>query len=404
MTSPQTFHYNAQTAEGEPFTGTLEARDGEEARAKLTSLGLQLSDLVPAALRPRRVRPIRGEDLMAFNQHLAQLTEAGMPVEQGLRLIAQDMRRGRLARAIGDLSNELERGTPLAQAFAVHRRQFPPLYARLIDAGVQTSNLPAMLMNLGRYHDLILRLRGVLWQAVAYPAMILGLLLLLAGFLSFAILPTFRAIFEDFHTEMPGLTLLVLQLGELFPAVLLATGLFTALALVAWGFLRFLRQEAWVVEHLISALPLIGPLLRRSATARWCDALRLGLEAGLPLPEAAALAGDAVGWSRLQAEGRHLAQAVTTGQSLETTAAHRAAHYRTLPAHVQATLQLAHDRNHLPLTLASLSAMYHQLAQARLVVLQSLLTPLLVLGPGLLLFLMILALFMPLISLMRSVM
>ncbi len=77
-----------------------------------------------------------------------------MPVEQGLRLIAQDMRSGRLSATVRTIVAELESGRTLSEAFDRHRAQFPPLYARLVEAGIKSNNLSGILFNLGEHLEL----------------------------------------------------------------------------------------------------------------------------------------------------------------------------------------------------------------------------------------------------------
>src|SRR5689334_16900644 len=95
---PNTFAYRAQSIDGQPLTGTIDAASPDQARERLESLRLRVLELAPAetaAAAP--TRPLKGEDFLTFNQQLAHLTSAGMPLEHGLRLIAQDMRSGRVA-------------------------------------------------------------------------------------------------------------------------------------------------------------------------------------------------------------------------------------------------------------------------------------------------------------------
>ena len=161
------FGFRAQTHDGLSMSGTLEASDVDDANRQLHALGLRVVELEPrpaAALAPAGGPRLRGEDFIAFNQQLAHLTSAGLPIEHGLRLIAQDARRGRLARTIQQLADELERGTPLPQALAKYESKFPPLYARLVEAGVKSNNLPAMLLNLGRHAEMVQRLRAAIWR------------------------------------------------------------------------------------------------------------------------------------------------------------------------------------------------------------------------------------------------
>src|SRR5436305_728989 len=184
-TATAIFSYQAQTDEGLRLSGTIDAGDAESAMERLQALRLRVVELSPAA--PVRGKAIRGDAFLAFNQQLAQLTAAGLPVEQGLRLIAADVRSGRLARTIRQVAEELERGVPLA-----------------------------------------------------------------------------------------------------------------------WQVLRSTGREGGIVERLVMPLPLVGPVLRFALVARWCDAARLAVSAGLDLPAAIEMAADATGSKGLAEDGREM--------------------------------------------------------------------------------------------------
>src|SRR5215217_2374689 len=115
----ESFAYQAQTADGQTLSGTIDAPDAEQASRQLQSLRLRVLEIGPTA-RAQRAQPLRGDDFLAFNQQLMHLTKAGLPVEHGLRLIAQDMRSGRMAATVREVADELERGTPLGEAFEKH--------------------------------------------------------------------------------------------------------------------------------------------------------------------------------------------------------------------------------------------------------------------------------------------
>src|SRR5690349_12342037 len=114
---PQSFAYVAQTLQGSPMSGTIDAPNLEAASSQLRDLRLRVIRLDPAEPR-RRSKPLSGEDFNAFNQQLAYLSDAGMPIERGLRLIADDLRHGGLAQSVRDVAAELERGVPLGEAFS----------------------------------------------------------------------------------------------------------------------------------------------------------------------------------------------------------------------------------------------------------------------------------------------
>src|SRR5690348_17070364 len=142
-----TFAYAAQTYDGQALSGTIDAADLTDAARRLETLRLRVIRLDKVA-KPPRPRRLGEEDFTTFNQQLAQLTAAGMPIERGLRLVAEDMRSGRLAQAVHSVADELERGASLPEAFERHHRLFPPLYGTLVGAGVRSGNLSGMLLNL----------------------------------------------------------------------------------------------------------------------------------------------------------------------------------------------------------------------------------------------------------------
>src|SRR5262245_5074354 len=95
--SQSTFAYQAQTPDGLRMSGTIDALDVGSASRRLTELGLRISEIAPAAAPAPRPRALRATDFAAFNQQLAHLAKAGLPLEHGLRLIAADLRSGRLS-------------------------------------------------------------------------------------------------------------------------------------------------------------------------------------------------------------------------------------------------------------------------------------------------------------------
>src|SRR5258706_2139852 len=103
----RSFTYAATTASGEKLTGTLDAADLDAAQRQLELLGLRIESIGETPSAPR-AKPLRAQEFLAFNQQLAQLTKAGMPIEQGLRLIAEDMGSGRLADATRQIAEDLE--------------------------------------------------------------------------------------------------------------------------------------------------------------------------------------------------------------------------------------------------------------------------------------------------------
>lgn len=383
-------------APARPVSGAIDAPDPDAAHASLAALGLRVVSLEPTAPTGKQ-RAVRGADFAAFNQQLAHLTEAGLPVEQGLRLIAQDLKGGRLAAAIERVANELQQGKGLDEAFAAHRGAFPPLYGAVVQAGVRTGNLPAVLMGLGRHLELLQRLRSAVWRAVAYPAVVLFAVLALLGILGAVLIPQFRSIFDDFDTDLPAMTQAVFAFADAMPFILIGLAVVAVLLVIGASALRAAGRGQAVLDALLW-VPLLGPAIRRNLLSRWCDALRVALSAGMDLPSALGLAADTLGSRPLDRDTDAMVGALELGRDL------RDAPLRFIPPAVPAAVELAAHADDLPGMLENLSGMYQQQAEQRVAALHSVLGPVLLMGVALLIATVIFALFLPLVQLMQSVM
>jgi type II secretory pathway component PulF len=392
-----TFAYRAQTPDGQAISGTIDAADRAEADRRLLGLQLRVLDLQPAA-RPLRSKPLRGEDFLAFNQQLAQLTGAGLPVERGLRLIAQEIRGGRLRRTVDLVAADLEQGKTLPQAVEAHRAKFPPLYARLIDAGIRAGNLSAVLLNLGRHLTLVRRMQSAIWRALAYPAVVLVGFVVLFLFIMIHLVPLCRmTMFKGM--QMPALTQAALDFSDFLSGIPVwpAMAVIVAAGLLIYLTLWLIARDRSVSEHLLISLPLIGPVWRRNLVARWCDAVGIGVSAGMDLPAAVELADDAVASPGLKADGQGIIAAISNGRSIST-----APQGKILPPMVPTAMDLGANRGELSQALASLSATYQQQAELRLVALQAILAPIVLLILGLLIGLLLLILMAPMLALFQS--
>lgn len=396
------FAYRAQTHASEPISGTIDAGSLDDASRRLAAMQLRVIEINPVQVPSIKPRALRGQDFLAFNTQLAHLTTAGLPVEQGLRLIAEDMRSKRLAETVKQIANDLEGGQSLQQAFEKHATDFPPLYGQLISAGVRSGNLPAMLLNLGRHVELVTRLRATLWGALSYPAVVMVSMLTILIGLSVTVFPKFNLIFQDFRTELPFITRLVMGFSSLLidnSAVLLTLLIVLIVGTpIVWKLLRILKLDQQVAEAVLFPLPLIGSSLRRNLLARWCDALKLGVEGGLDLPAAIALASDAVGSPGLKKDAAAMVDSIQAGRPLNEKIP-----TRLMPPSVITVISLAASNNDLSGALGTLSQMYQQQAEIKIAMIPAIVTPALVIFIALCVATIVLAMFAPMISLVQAI-
>ncbi len=401
--SLQAFAYTAQSREGLSVSGTIDAVDADEARWRLNEVGLRVLVLRRAG-RPSKTKSIRSNEFLAFNQQLAHLTESGMPLEQGLRLIATDIDSTKQSNAISAIADSLESGDSLAEAFEKHSSVFPALYGRVIQAGVKSGNLSGILLNLGQHFELIQRLRRTIWNAATYPLVILIMFLIILSFIGAFLAPQMEAQFDNFTDlvddaqSLPLISRFVFAVAEFIPYFTTVFVLSVVAVWFAWSRQKHPDAAIPASKRRLLRFPLIGRVLCHSLTARWCGAVGMGVRAGLDLPAAISLAADAVGTNALAQDSQILIKAHSEGRPLETVDT-----LTVLSPSVIVAMDLAMQRNDLIRALSTLTQMYRDQAEQRLETLSSVLRPMLIIVAGAVIAVAILGIFVPLVQLIETV-
>ncbi len=404
------FGYRAQLASGRELSGTLNATDQAAAMSALEALQLKVLDIWPAG-GPTRTRPLGAEDFKSFNQQLALLVKSGLPLETGLQLLAAEAPRGRRVSVLSHISADLQAGMTLPQAVEKHRSEFPPDYARLLDAGIRTNNLSDVLVNLGNHLDLRQKLNEALMGALAYPACLVIALLGVLTFMGLEVFPRYQRYASQWMTNqrhifgfnasthsLPFLTRAVLFCGVHTPLISVILAATALAALLLWPILRNrpagLHLRDWAAQH----LPLIGPALRAGLTARWCDGLKIGIISGLDIPESIALASSITASPAISEDGREMGETISRGAPIS---AFRPG--RMLPATLGVSVHSGIAANNLPDTLATICESYRRQAEVRLALIPAVVAPVALVVVGIMVFMVVYGMATPLFDLFRSI-
>ena len=399
MSQTLTLQYRAQTPDGSSFNGTVDAVDVQTAREQLVALGLTVLEMKQADTSrmslPRR--SVTSMDMQLFNQQLINLTKSGLPIEQGLRLIAQDIRSSRLKTAVNHVIGELDRGQSLSEAFESQRSLFPPMYAKLMEVGTQTGRLPGVLFNLGQHLQMIGQLKTSLYRAFAYPSVVFAFFVAVMCFMSYVIGPQFREIFADFDTDLPSLTVGVLNLFDLAAYVIPVVPIIFVIAVVLLGMLRLTASWSMVMDVMTHYVPILSAILRRNVIARWCDAVRMGVEASMDLPTAMSLADNLILLPSVSRDTVKIINCLEEGRAFASIDS-----LELIPATVLASIELSENPASLLASLEDLTSMYRQQAYLRMISLESVFNPLLLVGLGLCIGSCVFAMFLPFLRIMSS--
>jgi type II secretory pathway component PulF len=262
---------------------------------------------------PASISPADSAELAV---RLRALAQSGLPLEGGLRALAEEIGGRRLAGVLRRLAARLERGEPLETAIAAPDCRLPVVLRGLIVAGVRSGRLPQVLDQFAA----MLRRRHVLRQRLiatfAYPAMLLSIVAVLLSFFPFYIVDEFRKLFADFGTRLPGLTEVYLK----YAGVVAWTFLGLAVTAIVVPAVALLPLGGWL-GRLSSWIPIVGPIVRQERYVQFSRLMATLLDAQTPLPEALELAAVAMRGTLLQSPCRAASGAVQAGIPLEEAVA-----------------------------------------------------------------------------------
>jgi len=282
------FHVRYLTAEQRLQQRLVTAPDTTAAMAIVSAEGH-----LALAARPVRGRwaPSGGDlDTPIFTAQLAALLGAGLGLVEALEALAENEPAASRRDLLAALLRELRAGAPFSTALARVPKQFPELLCACVRAAEHTGDLRTALLRYGDYRGRSDGLRRRLVTALLYPVIVLLVGALVTGFLLLAVVPRFASLIADNGRELPWATQVLFDLSNslaIQPALWLATLIaLAAISLLLAGDAASRRALSGWVKH----LPLVGDLLLRQRLSRFCRALALLLEGGIPLSAALGVA------------------------------------------------------------------------------------------------------------------
>lgn len=279
------------TTDGRVIEEVHEASDPSSLRYELERQGFHVFSMERSGLRGRFSLPrlLRREKrvpmgyFLVFNQELAALLKAGLPLLQALDMMLERVRDEHFRTVLTDIRDRVKSGENLSDAVSHFGAVFPPLYASTLKAGERSGDLERVLRRFIRYLKLVLEARKKVVSALIYPAVLVGLSVTMIGVLTIYVMPRFAVFYEDLDAELPLLTRITLGISSFFRDNWLWL---VGLAALAYFFGRqWSRTETGriVVDRAKLRVPFIGPVLHRFSISELCRALATLLEGGFPL-------------------------------------------------------------------------------------------------------------------------
>jgi type IV pilus assembly protein PilC len=315
------FRCRLGTPGGEIIEGVYVADSESRLRNELEEKGLFVLSLqrrggIPglAAAGGRR-RRITRQEFLVFNQELATLLKAGMPLVQSLDILRQRVANPTFKAVLDGVHEKVKAGTALSDAFSEHHGLFPRVYSASLMAGERSGSLDEVIRRYVAYEKLIGAVKRRTMSALIYPAILVVLMGGLIGIIVVRVVPAFSSFYANFDRELPLSTRVIVGVSDAVVTNLwlIVIGLIATVVFAA-GWLQQPGQRSRV-DAMLLRLPWVGETVRKFATSQFARTLATLLGGGLPLVNGLEVAGEAMTNRYLANQVTEVTQRVREGES-----------------------------------------------------------------------------------------
>jgi type IV pilus assembly protein PilC len=343
--------------------------------------------------RTRNRIPTR--EFLIFNQELATLLKAGMPLVQSLDILRGRVEDQTFRTVVDDVYERVRAGSSLSDAFTAHGPLFSGAYVASLLAGEKSGSLEGVLRRYVAYMKVIDGVRRRVLSALVYPAVLISLALVVVGIIVLKVVPEFAAFYESFKAELPVATRAILAISTFVRSqFLLLLVLAVVLVGTAWGWIKQPVQRARF-DHAVLRVPWIGTIAQRFATSQIARTLSTLLGGGLPLVSAIEIGARSTSNQFLGQELRIVGQRVREGEPFAAALAAR----HVFPDVAVKMAEVGESTGALQEMLASLADFYDEEIETELGRFVSVVEPALLIIMGMVIASLLLALYMPLFQL-----
>lgn len=393
-----TFQYEALTKDERLMKGTIEAADAQQAREHLADMLLSVTTLEKLSRQIPQSRIGRTE-FMLFNQQLASIAKAGIPLERGLKELAEEIRSKSMQKLVWEIADDLESGMDIVDAFNRRKDLFPPLYAQVLWAGVQSGRLGDMLTSLNRHLESSRQTRRILVEILSYPVVVLVLAAVLSMIVFRVVIVQLEGLYLDMGFDLPEITHYLLVAANHIYEFWAIVGIFILSLIMIHLALGRIPEGRRFRESILRHIPLLGHVYHRSILARFADALALLVSAGNDMPTCLSLAAATTGSECMKQECYQITQWIENGENIQDFKSRKS----LVPPLFLYAIQLGSQRNELEDNLYNLADMYTEQVATSQMRLQSLIPPILLIFVGGFVGLNVIAILYPLIKMLNMV-
>jgi type IV pilus assembly protein PilC len=412
------FAYEAMNASGQEVKDEVEADSSEEAIQKIRARGQYPTKVRERAAKkkvakkgkagsgvktrkmPMSIGGVPRKQLVNFTRQLSTLQDAGLPILRSLQILEQQQKPGLLKAIVGGVADEVEAGGSLSDAMSKYPKAFDKLYTNMISAGEAGGVLDLILARLADFMEKAARLKKKVIGAMIYPAVVITIAVGIVSMIMIVVIPKFKKIFEDFKLKLPAPTQILIGFSDWMAEdygwayIIAAPIVFT----IGWRLIRISDGGRYFTDAMLLKIPILGSILGKTSIARFTRTLGTLISAGVPILEAITITKETCGNEVYTRALTKVHDAIREGESM----AEPLKATKVCDTIVVNMIDVGEETGDLDKMLIKVADNYDSDVDVLVASLISILEPVMVVVLGVIVGFIVIALFMPMISLIEG--
>ncbi|MDA3793073.1 MAG: type II secretion system F family protein [Elusimicrobia bacterium] len=397
------FTYKAKAPSGSIVEGTMEAPQKSVVVDRLREkrmIVLEIKEKKESALTDliKKINPFKGrvvqKDLVIFSRQLATMVSAGVPIVQGLSILSEQIENPYFKEIVEDIREEIESGSAIADAMNKHPDAFNNLFVNMIKAGELGGILDVILERLADYLESASDLKGKVKGALVYPAVVSTIALAVTIFLMVVIIPTFAEVFSSFGKELPMPTQVMINISEIMRKYIVF--IILGIVSVVVGTRQFYKTDkgSKIIDAKILDVPIFGLLLRKVAIAKFTRTFGTLVKSGVPILEALDTVAMTAGNRKIEGAVLDAREAIREGEKIGAPLTKSG----VFPPMVMQMISVGEETGNLDMMLSKIADFYDAEVDVAVEGLTSMIEPIVIVFMGIVIGAIVIAMFMPILS------
>ena len=406
------YMYTAMDSKGKEQKGKIVADSETAAVAELKQKGMFPTSVKPviAAKKTKKAGSgfnvalgpmvIKRKELTVLTRQLAILLSAGLPLIRSLRTLERQASNPAVKVVLGKTADTVEGGATFAEALSQNPKSFDKLYLNMVRAGEASGAMEIILDRLASFMEKSAKIAGKVKSAMVYPCVVLSVAGLTVTGLMIFIVPNFKKIFTELMEgePLPGITQFVLNFSDLLKERWWIAIAFVFALIVFFKILNKIPQGKWGLDWVKYNMPLFGPIISRTAIARFSRTLGTLMASGVPVLNALSIVKETSGNEVVATAIQKVYDAVKEGEGIAAPLDQT----KIFPAMVISMVEVGEETGKLPEMMDKIADTYEEEVDNAVSALTSMIEPLMIVGLAVIVGTIVVALFMPLAKIIEK--